>query len=140
MRRPFSAAAVKTDPAITAAANHDFQTFVEGEIEARSVIPNPPFSHAVNVLSMHEDEAVAKQKLERLAAKFQDIIARNGGGTDLLGPVSCPLARVKNKFRFHLLLRDRSRPRLHSVLGAYDALAPEDREGLILDVDALSIL
>jgi len=129
-----------TDPAITAAANHDFQTFVQGEIEARAVIPNPPFSHAVNVLSMHEDEAIAKQKLERLAAKFNDIIARNGGGTDLLGPVSCPLARVKNKFRFHLLLRDRSRPRLHSVLGAYDALAPEDKEGLILDVDALSIL
>ncbi len=129
-----------TDPAIIAAANHDFQSFVDGEIEARMQIPNPPFSHAVNVLSTHEDEAVARHKLERLATQFNDIIARNGGGTDLLGPVSCPLARVKNKFRFHLLLRDRSRPRLHTVLGAYDALSPEDKEGLILDVDALSIL
>ena len=129
-----------TDPAIIAAANHDFPTFVQGEIEARMQIPNPPFSHAVNVISSHEDEAIARHKLERLAAKFNDLIAQSGGGTDLLGPVSCPLARVKNKFRFHLLLRDKSRPRLHTVLGAYDALSSQDKEGLILDVDALSML
>jgi primosomal protein N' len=58
----------------------------------------------------------------------------------MLGPVSCPLARVKNKFRFHLLLRDKSKPRLHRILGAYDELSREDREGLVVDVDALTIL
>ena len=128
------------DPSVVAAATHDFDTFVKAEIEARSLIPNPPFSHAVNVISTHENEALAKARLEKLALRFGDVIAQNGGGTDLLGPVSCPLSRVKNKFRFHLLLRDRSRPRLHRVLNAYDALPHDEKEGLIVDVDALSML
>lgn len=128
------------DPSIVAAATHDFDTFVKAEIEARQQIPNPPFSHAVNVISTHENEAIAKARLEKLALRFNDAIAQSGGGTDLLGPVSCPLSRVKNKFRFHLLLRDRSRPRLHRVLNAYDSLPHDEKEGFILDVDALSIL
>ena len=128
------------DIAITTAAQHDFSAFVTQEIENRAQIPNPPFSHAVNIISSHEEESLAKLKLDKLFLKFQDAIAREGGGTDLLGPVSCPLARVKNKFRFHLLLRDRSRPRLHRVLKAYDDLEREDKEGLTVDVDALTIL
>lgn len=128
------------DPSIVAAATHDFDSFVKAEIEARQQIPNPPFSHAVNVISTHEDEATAKFRLEKLALKFGDAIAQGGGGTDLLGPVSCPLSRVKNKFRFHLLLRDRSRPRLHRVLNVYDALPHDEKEGFTIDVDALSIL
>ena len=127
------------DIAITTAAQHDFETFVQQEIENRELIPNPPFSHVVNLISSHEDEATARAKLERLAARFQAAIVREPG-TDLLGPVSCPIARVKNKFRFHLLLRDRSRPRLHRILRAYDDLPREDKEGLTVDVDALTIL
>ncbi len=127
------------DIAITTAAQHDFATFVAQEIENREMIPNPPFSHVVNVISSHEDEATARTKLERLAARFQAAIVREPG-TDLLGPVSCPLARVKNKFRFHLLLRDRSRPRLHRRLQIYDDLPREEKEGLTVDVDALTIL
>ena len=127
------------DIAITTAAQHDFETFVQQEIENREQIPNPPFSHVVNIISSHEDEATARAKLERLAARFQVAIVREAG-TDLLGPVSCPVSRIKNKFRFHLLLRDRSRPRLHRILRAYDDLPREDKEGLTVDVDALTIL
>jgi primosomal protein N' len=61
-------------------------------------------------------------------------------GTELLGPVDCPLARVKNKFRFHLMLRDRNRPRLHRVLEVIDKLPRESRSGLIVDVDAMALL
>jgi len=126
--------------AITTAAKHDYSEFVTQELEARSHIPNPPYSHVVNIISSHEMEHVALIQLQRLAARFQDVIAKEKGGTDLLGPVACPLARVKNKFRFHLLLRDKSRPRLHRVLAAYDALSPQEKEGLTVDVDALTIL
>ena len=54
------------DIAITTAAQHDFSTFVKQEIENREQIPNPPFSHVVNIISSHEEEAMAKAKLDRL--------------------------------------------------------------------------
>jgi primosomal protein N' (replication factor Y) len=128
------------DIAIITAAEHDFSTFITQELEHRGAIPNPPYSHVVNIISSHEDETTARTRLERLAARFQDAIAKEKGGTEVLGPVSCPLGRIKNKFRFHLLLRDRSKPRLHRVLKTYDDLAREDREGLTVDVDAMTVL
>ena len=105
----------------------------------RATIPNPPFSHVVNIVSSHEDEATAKGRIQFLAAKLLDAIGKDGG-TELLGPVDCPISRVKNKFRFHLLLRDRSKPRLHKVLAVFDALPREEREGFMVDVDAMTIL
>jgi primosomal protein N' (replication factor Y) len=127
------------DIAITTAASHDFLQFINQELEHRQVIPNPPFSHVVNIISSDGDEQTAKTRLERLAARFQDAIAKEVG-TEVLGPVSCPLARVKNKFRFHLLLRDRSKPRLHRILKTFDDLPRDEREGLTVDVDAMTIL
>ena len=127
------------DIAITTAANHDFAQFITQELEHRAGIPNPPFSHVVNIISSDADENTAKTRLERLAARFQDAIAKENG-TEVLGPVSCPLSRVKNKFRFHLLLRDKSKPRLHRILRTFDDLPREDREGLTVDVDAMTIL
>ena len=126
--------------AITTAQNHDYASFVEQELALRRELPYPPWSYVVNVLSQDENEQVARERLSRLAARFQAKIMQDGGATELLGPVSCPIGRVKSKYRFHLLLRDRSRPRLHRVLAAYDELARDEREGLIVDVDCMSIL
>ncbi|MDQ3815250.1 MAG: primosomal protein N' [Armatimonadota bacterium] len=126
--------------AIQAACEHDYEKFVEHEIPARQSPTYPPFSHIVNVISSDTDEKVARERIEELALRFHEAIAREGDGTELLGPVDCPLARVKNKYRFHLMLRDRNRPRLHRVLQVYDDLPREEREGLTIDVDAMTIL
>jgi primosomal protein N' (replication factor Y) len=126
--------------AIEAACKHDYDLFVKQEIESRQSPCYPPFTHIVNVISSDEDMNMAKARLENLAIRFHEAIAKEGGGTELLGPVDCPLARVKNKFRFHLMLRDRNRPRLHRVLAVYDQLPTEARSGLIIDVDAMTTL
>jgi primosomal protein N' (replication factor Y) len=126
--------------AIEAACKHDYDLFVGQEIESRQSPCYPPFTHIVNVISSDEDMNMARTRLENLAIKFHEAIAKEGGGTELLGPVDCPLARVKNKFRFHLMLRDRNRPRLHRVLAVYDNLPTEARGGLIIDVDAMTTL
>ncbi len=126
--------------AIEAACQHDYDLFINQEIESRQSPCYPPFTHIVNVISSDEDLNIARGRLEKLAIRFHDAIAKNGGGTELLGPVDCPLARVKNKFRFHLMLRDRNRPRLHRVLAVYDELPQEARSGLIVDVDAMTTL
>jgi primosomal protein N' (replication factor Y) len=144
--------------AIEAARSQDYEAFVKQELEFRASPPYPPFSHVVNIISQDESEGAARARLDELALALLEAIAReNGGrddgtepgseprsseprGTELLGPVDCPLARVKNKFRFHLMLRDRNRPRLHRVLEVIDKLPRESRSGLIVDVDAMALL
>jgi primosomal protein N' (replication factor Y) len=130
--------------AIEAARAQDYEAFVKQEIELRQSPPYPPYSYIVNVVSSDEDLETARRRIEALALKFHEAIAGEastpGAGCELLGPVECPIARVKNKFRFHLMLRDRNRPRLHRILGAYDELPRDAREGLTVDVDAMTIL
>lgn len=130
--------------AIEAAVAQDFQSFVQQEIEQRREPPYPPFSYIVNIVCADGDMEAARQRIEQLALLFHEAIeqeqASASGGCELLGPVECPIARVKNKFRFHLLLRDRNRPRLHRILRVYDELPPKLRDGLTIDVDAMTIL
>lgn len=133
--------------AIVAAKEHDFESFVSQELAQRREVPYPPFAHVVNIISQDEDEARAREKLTRLARRIEVEIHRQKAslpagalGTELLGPVSCPIARVKSKFRFHLMLRDRSRPRLHQVLEVFDRLSRAEAEGLTVDVDCMAIL
>ena len=139
--------ALATDhPAIVTAKSQDYEAFAIQESESRRIPCYPPFAHIVNIISQDEDEKTAKLRLDELAMHLSEAIARenpnaeSGNGTELLGPVDCPLARVKNKFRFHLLLRDRNRPRLHRVLDVYDKLPRQSKVGLIVDVDASSLL
>jgi primosomal protein N' (replication factor Y) len=127
-------------PAITAARDHDYEIFVTRELEVRQDPPYPPYSYTVNIISQDTDAEAAKLKMEWLAALLFEEIDRQGGGTELLGPVDCPLAKVKGRYRFHILLRDRNRPRLHRVLAVYDGLPREEKAGLMVDVDPLTIL
>ena len=131
-------------PVIEAARDQDFAAFVGPELEARAALPYPPFSSLANIVSQDEDEKIAKARLDELALLLMETIARQqgdgGGGTEILGPVDCSIARVKNKFRFHLLLRDKNRPRLHRALEAFDQLPRESRIGLTIDIDPMAML
>jgi primosomal protein N' (replication factor Y) len=126
--------------AILAAQRHDYAAFVLEEGRMRREPAYPPFSHIVNVIAQDAEEGRAKARIQNLAIQFAEAIGREGGGTELLGPVDCPLSRLKGKYRFHLMLRDRNRPRLHRVLRVYDDLPREGKEGLTVDVDAMTIL
>lgn len=126
--------------AIEAACAHNFQMFVDLELGARQTPSYPPFAYLVNIISQDESQGHALARIQRLAVALEDAITAEGGATELLGPVDCPIARVKNKYRFHLMLRDRNRPRLHRVLAAYDRLSRNERDGFTIDVDPTTIL
>ena len=126
--------------AIEAARLHDYHLFANEEITLRQSPPYPPFSYLANLMVSDSDAQKAKSRIEAIALHLQTAIIETGEGTELLGPVKCPLARVKNKFRFHLLLRDRNRPRLHQVLDALTTLPTANQEGMLIDVDPMSIM
>ena len=90
--------------AITTAQNHDYASFVEQELAQRRELPYPPWSYVVNVLSQDENEQVARERLSRLAARFQAKIMQAGGATELLGPVSCPDCARQKQVSFSLAI------------------------------------
>jgi primosomal protein N' (replication factor Y) len=61
----------------------------------------------------------------------------------VLGPCAAPIARIKNVYRFHLILKSDSRQALNAALRGMLARADAaqiPRRNLIVDVDALRLM
>ena len=61
----------------------------------------------------------------------------------MLGPCTAPIARIKNVYRFHMILKSASRKALNEALRGMLAHADEagiPRRNVIVDVDALRLM
>jgi primosomal protein N' (replication factor Y) len=58
----------------------------------------------------------------------------------VLGPVSCPLSRLKDRFRWHLLLKAESREAIRAVLDETWAQVRSRVGGVIVDVEPVDLL
>ncbi|MEN6520619.1 MAG: primosomal protein N' [Armatimonadota bacterium] len=127
--------------AVVAAAAHDYESFYEQEIELRRETGYPPFSSMLNIVSSDESEADARQRLDELV---RDLAERSKTTTkasvEVLGPVPAPVARLRGRYRWHVLLRSPDRDALAKVVReSLDAL-PSIRRGVTVDIDPASML
>lgn len=95
-----------SQPAIQAAAKHDFNGFYKEEIENRKQLGYPPFNHLVRLETRNLDERKARQQASQLAENIRVWIKEGEyGATDLIGPVPCFFARVNGMYRWQVILR-----------------------------------
>ncbi|MGO9775241.1 MAG: primosomal protein N' [Terracidiphilus sp.] len=126
--------------AILAASTHDYNSFVERELKYRRWMHYPPFGVLANVLVLSPklEEAVGWSAV--LGKWFQRAAPE---GVRVLGPCTAPIARIKNVYRFHLILKAASRKALNASLRgmlAHADTAQIPRRNLIVDVDALRLM
>ena len=128
--------------AILAASAHDYRAFVQREEKYRRWMHYPPFGVLANVL-------VQSQKMEE-AAGWASLLAKSlvqeqerGAPLRVLGPCAAPIARIKNFYRFHMILKSASRKALNAALRGMIAHADQagiPRRNLVVDVDALRLM
>ena len=126
--------------AVQFAAQHDFHGFFEKELRYRSWMHYPPFTALATVLVKSDRLEDALKYAGLLGEWFKN--ARHEA-VRVMGPAAAPLARLKNEYRYHLLLKSKSRERLNAALRAMLAHAAEQkilRANLTVDVDAMSLL
>jgi primosomal protein N' (replication factor Y) len=128
-------------PALGFAARHDAEGFLLAELEARRAPPYPPTTALVRIVASGEDAVHVADRLAALARWCETLVTRLELPVTILGPAPCPIERITNRWRHHLLLKGDA-----SVLGGVvRALAP--RLGalrgdvrLALDRDPVSLL
>ena len=130
---------------IRLAAAHDYQSFYEIEIANRKELRYPPFASLANIICSDEQENKAIERAHAVTRAIGDVVGRPGmpaaQSVGVLGPVACTLERLRNRYRWHLLVRCQSRPQLLTLLrGVLALLPPSDQMGLTIDVDPLSML
>jgi primosomal protein N' (replication factor Y) len=129
--------------AIKFAARHDVNGFIERELRDRKELAYPPFSRMVlaRVDALDEREA---QEATAVLARAARAASRTGelGAVTVLGPTPAPIAKVRNRYRFRVMLRSTSRENLRqaalAIHGASGALPRSVR--VTLDVDPVGLL
>jgi primosomal protein N' (replication factor Y) len=126
--------------AVLSASKHDFEAFLGQEMRFRRDLHYPPYGVLANLLLQSPDLG----EVSAWAAELGRWVARTPHeGVRVLGPATAPIARIKRTFRFHMVLKARSRSALRATLAALLAHAESKgipRRNLIADVDAINLM
>ncbi|MGD0617973.1 MAG: primosomal protein N' [Bryobacteraceae bacterium] len=125
--------------AVRFAAAQDYQLFYEKEIQFRRLMRYPPFSALANVLvrSERQEQALA------MSSELGQLLDPPPEGLKVLGPAEAPVPRLRNEFRYQLLLKAASRKRLNEVLQMLRRHAVDRKwsaTGLVIDVDPMTLM
>jgi len=125
--------------AILCAAAQDYEKFYVKEIEFRRLMHYPPFGALASVLirATNEEDALSR------SAALGRLLNPAPGGVRVMGPAPAAVARLKNEFRYQLLLKASSRKRLNDLLGEVRRFAANEKwnpASLAIDVDPMTLL
>jgi len=119
---------------------HDYGSFAPRELATRRELAYPPFGRLV-VLRL---EGVDPDATERAANELARAGRRADAGVTLRGPAPAPLERLRNRYRWQILLSSRSVRALHAsvrtLLTAWRASRAARTIRLVVDVDPVSML
>ena len=121
------------------AVSSDYDSFAQAELSLRERLHFPPFVRLMAVRLQGNAEPRVRGAAERLAARARALVS-NGEAADVLGPAPAPLARVRGKHRWQLLLRAADHGPLHRIGRALAQAHLIGGVELALDVDPGALL
>ncbi|MCA9619387.1 MAG: primosomal protein N', partial [Myxococcales bacterium] len=127
-------------PAVRFAASHDVPGFLEHELRDRQEVGYPPFSRIALVRVSAVDEEVARKAAGQLAARARNAPEAARGEVEVVGPAAAPIPRLRNRYRFRVMLRSKTRPPLRAVVARLQGFEVDRKTRVVLDVDPVSML
>ena len=96
--------------AVRCAVTHDYPGFVRQELAGRVDPPYPPNVRITNVVFSGVTEQATADLAEAGTVWLRALLAgrEEGKHLTLLGPAPCPVERIKNRWRWHLVLKSAS--------------------------------
>ncbi|KMZ40263.1 MULTISPECIES: primosomal protein N' [Bacillales] len=126
---------------IVHATKHDYPSFYQDEMMQRRRTGYPPYFRLVLITFSHEEVPVVIRGAHTMADYLRQRLAQT---TILLGPVASPIARVKDRFRFQIMLKYRDEPQLSDLLAqataAFEEWNKQQKVLMTIDVDPYVLL
>jgi len=122
--------------AIEFAQNQDYDAFFDREMEFRRTMGYPPHDAMVNVLFRGKAEEEVAKSARNIAKRLRVTLQQA-----VLGPSPSPLAKVRDEFRYQVVVRGKRgviREKVHEVLIA--EFGSMRFPGVAVDVDPLSLM
>ncbi|SHJ31966.1 replication restart DNA helicase PriA [Malonomonas rubra DSM 5091] len=123
---------------LTCAAEQNYADFYQLELPFRQELGYPPCGHLVHLVLAGNQPQQVKQQAEQLAEQLFSIATN----VEVLGPSPCPLAKLRGKTRYQILLKSAARSSLRSMLADLEALSKNipGGVGLSIDIDPVDML
>jgi primosomal protein N' (replication factor Y) (superfamily II helicase) len=124
--------------------NHDYEGFVANELVNRKQLNYPPFHKICSIRIQAPDLDKVKLTAEQLSERAHSIKDKFAvfGSVEVLGPAAAPIAKLRNQFRYHLLLKS-AQPKalnhfIQKLLGNSKWIAKQVK--VVVDIDPLNLL
>ena len=128
-------------PSILAAVEHDYERFAAAELQVREQYGYPPLASVVRLVFRGEAELPTQQFAEAVGERIEATLATSATSARVLGPVAAPIAKLRNKYRFHMLLQTQKLPAVRAAIrAAQAAVKPPAGVQWVIDIDAISML
>lgn len=119
---------------IAYARHHDYKGFYGEEIKLRKALGYPPFMSMANLIisGTNEQEVI---KLSNEISMFLDTAVNYSEGTEKLGPAAAAISRIKNRYRWQIVLKSPSEENLRKILEALLAQSFEGHSNASISID-----
>jgi primosomal protein N' (replication factor Y) len=124
-------------PVIAALISGDAERFYEEETRVREMAGLPPFGRLASLIV-----SAAEREAAEAHARAMALVAEPPPGVTVLGPAEAPLALIRGRYRFRLLVKTEREVDLQAYLRSWMARCPKVRGNtrVSIDVDPQSFL
>ncbi len=133
--------------AITSSKDHDYLTFFQKETELREQLGYPPFSYLACLRLQGNSSQNTAAMAQRVGQGIVGVLGqwpKRGKDIQVLGPAEAPLAKLKGKYRWQILIKCKRAELLHYFLREIEGVTRKmlrgSGVGLIVDVDPYQML
>lgn len=125
---------------IACAQKQDYGSFYSLEIVEREKYGYPPFSQLVRIILTSEDYETTFVEAMRLTNFLMETFKEYEEKIKTLGPSDCIIAKIQNKFRMQILLKNLMGQQGHSLITTILKNYRAKNVTVIVDVDPLNML
>lgn len=116
------------------ARNHDYKGFYEKEIMLRRELGYPPFSSLANIVISGTMENEVIKYANELSMMLEKIIAGHMGA-EKLGPAAAAISRIKNRFRWQIVVKSEQEETLRAILSDLGDHCGEGQPNVSINLD-----
>src|SRR5699024_7066166 len=95
------------------ASQYDYLHFYEREMNIRRSFLYPPYVFLTLITVSHENEFQVYDVIQKIRQMLEQMLQTN---TMILGPTPASIPRIKNRYRYQLMVKYRSEPNLHIII------------------------
>jgi primosomal protein N' (replication factor Y) len=128
--------------AITRAKDHDYMGFYDDELALRSALSYPPLTRIVNLQLSSLSRQRGMEGLRALTRFIADSLTKNKlkDKVEVIGPAESPIARIKARHRWQLLLKGKDARAVHDLAKDIISRASVSALDIRVDVDPLNFM